>query len=386
MFNRGALAAADFAAKNNYEYIFLPPGCAAEASLAKGVKIIPVKNVLELFLILNREKEMIEYIFVPTQAAPVFNYLDLAEINEQRQGKRCLEISAAGYHNIIMSGPPGSGKTMLAQALPGIMSALTPGETIEVSKIYSIAGQLRGDYISQRPFRNPHHSSSFVSLVGGGRFPKPGEVTLAHRGVLFLDEFPEFSRQAIEMLRQPMEGGTVTVSRAEASVTFPARCLLVAAQNPCPCGYFGDPQKNCYCTPLALSRYRRKISGPILDRIDLQVHVPRLSYAELRQGQVQESSQTVKERVLSAQEKQEKRFGIAGKYNAEMSAKEIKLYCRVDAASEKIISEAMTKYQLSARVISRLLKVSRTIADLAGDECIKPEHLAEALRYRERTA
>ncbi|MFA6534323.1 MAG: YifB family Mg chelatase-like AAA ATPase, partial [Patescibacteria group bacterium] len=305
----------------------------------------------------------------------------------QHQAKRALEIAAAGGHNLILNGPPGSGKTLLAKTLPSILPPLSAAEILEVTKIYSVAGRLPEGQpvIWQRPFRAPHHSSSGAALIGGGRIPMPGEISLAHRGVLFLDEFAEFPRLVLETLRQPLEDGIITVSRAAGSLTFPARFTLIASKNPCPCGYATDPEKHCVCSPNQISNYNHKISGPILDRLDLQVEVPRLNFEKLQAASVEENSATVRERVILARERQANRFsGTNLVTNAEMGPREIQKYCLIDQASSDLLKTAMVRLQLSGRAYHRLLKTARTIADLAGEETIKTEHMAEALQYRSK--
>jgi len=306
----------------------------------------------------------------------------------QEQGKRALEIAAAGGHNVLLTGSPGSGKTLLARTLPSILPALTQEEAIEVTSVWSIAGLLSHDrpLVTQRPFRNPHQSSTLPALIGGGTFPRPGEVSLAHRGVLFLDEFPEFARSALEALRQPMEDGVVTVSRARETIPYPARFMLVAAQNPCPCGNAEDPDHSCTCTPAQILRYKRRISGPILDRIDLIVSVPRMDYETLAAKQPGEASSDVRKRVEHARSTQKGRFGKSSVHtNAEMAPKDVERFCVIDQKSEGLLSSAVNQYRLSPRGYHRVLKISRTIADLSGSDMITKDHVAEALRYRPQT-
>ncbi len=295
--------------------------------------------------------------------------------------KRALQIAAAGGHNIFLMGSPGGGKTLLSRSLPTILPRMTKEEILEVTRIYSVAGFLPKEkpIISERPFRSPHHSSSSVALIGGGSRVKPGEITLAHRGVLFLDEFPEFHRDVIEALRQPMEDGMVQVSRAEETIVFPARFTLVAAANPCPCGYLNDPQKACTCTSGQITRYRRKLSGPILDRIDIKIDVPRIGFEKLTAEERGEDSETIRERIEKAREVQEER----GVVNSEMKIPQIKEYCKIDIISQDLLRNAMQRLNLSPRSYHKVLKVARTIADLEGKEQISRDHLAEAIKYQE---
>jgi len=312
--------------------------------------------------------------------------IDFSDVKGQEHAKRALEVAAAGGHNIIMIGPPGSGKTMLAQRFPSILPKLTLDEALTTTKIHSVAGLLPPNtaLIATRPFRSPHHTISDAGLIGGGHIPRPGEVSLAHHGVLFLDELPEFKRSVLEVLRQPLEDGHVTISRAAMSLTYPASFMMAAAMNPCPCGYFSDPNKECTCTPAAIQKYMSRISGPLLDRIDIHIEVPAVKYKELAAKPTGESSEVVRERVNRARQIQIERFrGREGIYsNARMESKDIRTFCKIDARGNDLLKMAITKLGLSARAYDRILKVSRTIADLEEIEDIRPEHISEAIQYR----
>jgi magnesium chelatase family protein len=381
----GILPAALFAKEKGYKNIFIPETNAAEAGIIKGINIYPVKTLEQLVAHLLGASLIEPYVSQAVANLETENHVDMSDIQGQEQAKRALEIAAAGAHNILMSGPPGSGKTLLARTLPTIMPDLSEEEILEVTKIYSIAGLLPRDnpVIQTRPFRSPHHTGSGVALVGGGKIPKPGEISLAHRGILFLDEFAEFARPVLENLRQPLEDGVVSISRAQGTLSFPARFTLVASQNPCPCGYASDPEKNCLCAPGQILKYQKRISGPILDRIDLHIEVPRLDYEKMQATEQKETSHIIKMRVIAAQAKQYARFAnTETKYNAEMTPAEIKAHCELDSASSDLLKNAVTQLHLSARTFHRLLKVGRTIADLDNVENIQTSHLAEALQYR----
>ncbi|MBU4331739.1 YifB family Mg chelatase-like AAA ATPase [Patescibacteria group bacterium] len=383
----GILPVAIFAREKNFKKIFVPKSNIKEAQLITGVDAYPVESLGQLVNHL-RGAESIKI----SREAPGFQIdeadefeADFAYVKGQEHVKRALEITASGGHNVLMSGPPGAGKTLLARTIPSILPAMTMDEVLEVTKIYSVAGKLPSGegLIKQRPFRAPHHSSSAVALVGGGNIPRPGEVSLAHRGVLFLDEFPEFPRMVLENLRQPLEDGVLTIGRAQMTLTFPARFTLVASQNPCPCGYLSDPERDCTCSPSQVLKYQQKISGPILDRIDLHIEVPRVQFDKLASDAVAESSKEVRKRVQAARDKQAERFkDLKILTNSEMTSQMIKDFCQVDASTQDLLRTAVNQLHLSARAYHRILKLGRTIADLAGEPGIKSEYIAEALQYR----
>ncbi|MEK7625427.1 MAG: YifB family Mg chelatase-like AAA ATPase, partial [Patescibacteria group bacterium] len=379
----GVLSLALYAKEAGLLRLFVPENDAAEAALVDGLTIYPVKSLGQLVRHFTGEEVIAPFVKTEEIKTAGQYAMDMAYVKGQEFAKRALEIAASGSHNILMSGPPGSGKTLLAKSLPSILPRLTSSEVLEVTKIYSVAGLLEGPYVEERPFRSPHHTASGVALVGGGRIPHPGEISLAHRGVLFLDEFPEFPRFVIENLRQPLEDGTITVSRAEGTWSFPARFILVASQNPCPCGFRSDPDHPCVCSPSQFQKYQKKISGPLLDRIDLHVEVPRVQFEKLSKDELAEPSANIRERVERAREIQSRRFkGLDIQTNSEMTGKEIRQFCVLSNDSVDLLRAAVNRLHLSARGYNRILKLSRTIADLAGQDKIATEHVAEALQFR----
>ena len=417
---RGVLPMAAMARQQGFQRIFVPQTDAAEAALVPGLEVIPVQSLSHLCAFLRGQEAIAPQPALTLEDLSPEALIDFGDVKGQEHVKRALEVAAAGAHNVLMIGPPGAGKTLLARAMPGILPRMTIDEALDVTRIYSVADQLPPDVplVRNRPYRSPHHTISHAGLVGGGNWPHPGEISLAHRGVLFLDEFPEFGPRVLEVLRQPMEDKVVTISRAQGSLTFPANFQLIAAMNPCPCGYYGDPIKPCTCSSAMVTKYQKRISGPLLDRIDIHIEVPRLEYDKLSDARLGEPSATIRLRIEAARDIQRQRFAVGAwrdatdrsknpdnavppqqdatepginpgiavpqsvQTNADMHPAEVRRYCELDDTGRSLMKSAMSQLQLSARAYHRVLKLARTIADLASSERIQPQHLAEALQYR----
>jgi len=384
---RGVLLMAALARREKFGRLFVPAEDAAEAALIPGIEVIPVGSLTALVNHLSGVVPVSAFdratLPVPVPAVA----MDFREVKGQEHVKRALEVAAAGGHNVLMVGPPGAGKTLLARALPSILPTMAVEESLEVTGIYSVADLLPSEtpLIQTRPFRSPHHTISHAGLVGGGNWPRPGEISLAHRGVLFLDELPEFGMRVLEVMRQPLEDKVVTISRARGTHSFPANFMLVAAMNPCPCGYFGDMTRECTCSPGTVTRYQKRISGPLLDRIDIHVEVPRVEFEKLTDERLGEPSEAVRLRVEEARQRQRERLqGTSLACNADMGTGEVRRFCPLDEPGRVLVRQAMSQLQLTARGFHRVLKLGRTIADLAGQEQIATAHLAEALQYRPR--
>ena len=380
----GVLPMAIAAKRANFETVFVPAENAAEATLARGPAIIPVHNVKEIIDSLNDGVPMEEEpIWVPDRSEVVCP--DFKDVMGQENVKRAMEIAAAGSHNILLIGPPGSGQSMLSKRLPSILPDMTWGESLEVTQVYSVLGMLssKSPLVLQRPFRSPHHTISNAGLIGGGTSPKPGEISMAHKGVLFLDELPEFRKDTLDLMRQPLEDAKVTISRVSGSVTYPSEFMLVCAMNPCKCGWYGDPSGRCTCSQISVDNYRSRLSGPLLDRIDIIIEVPSVKYEDLRRRKEAEPSAVIKERVNEARKRQLARYGeSSGMCNARMGPTELRYYCVLDDEAHALLQQAFEVFGLTARSYDRILKVARTIADLEGSDRILTDHVAEAIQYR----
>jgi magnesium chelatase family protein len=388
----GVLSFTYMAREQGFSTVYIPECNAAEAALIEGIDVIPVKTIGHLIEHLYQMNLIPPFdrrnLVVPTEHR-MERLVDFQDIKGQEYLKRAMEVAASGGHHVLMSGPPGAGKTLIARALPGILPSMTPGEALDVTRIYSVANLLPSDrpLLQRRPFRAPHHTISQAGLVGGGTVPRPGEVTLAHRGILFLDEIGEFGQHTLEVLRQPLEDKVVTISRAKGSVTFPANIMLVGSMNPCPCGYYGDSSHACTCGESAVRRYQQRLSGPLLDRFDIHIDVQRVDYDKLTDQRRGESSAAIQERVETARIRQRERYHEHPyiRSNADLGPSEIDKFCQMEPAAEQLLRASLKKMQLSARAYHRMLKLSRTIADLAAAQIIGVEHVAEAIQYRSRT-